>query len=69
MPRLIILDLTGNPVDSRNNRIFCIFTLRKLRVLDGISIDPQEHSEAKDTFSGRLTSEIMLQRLKELKPD
>ena len=36
---------------------------RKLRVLDGISIDPQEHLEAKETFSGRLTEEILNVRL------
>lgn len=63
LPRLVILDSTGNPMNSKNYRIFCIFTLRKLRVLDGISIDPQEHLEAKDTFSGRLTSEAMELRL------
>lgn len=38
-------------------------------MLDGISIDPQEHLEAKDTYSGRLTAEIMQLRLRELKPD
>jgi hypothetical protein len=32
-------------------------------VLDGVSIDPNEHLEAKDTFSGRLTEEILVQRL------
>lgn len=32
-------------------------------MLDGISIDNQEHLEAKETFSGRLTEEILTSRL------
>jgi len=65
LPRLIILDCSCNPITSNRQdyRIFCIFTLRKLRVLDGISIDPQEHLEAKETFSGRLTEDMLNLRL------
>jgi hypothetical protein len=48
---------------EQNYRIFCIFHLRKLRVLDGLSIDPTEHLEAKETFSGRLTEEILVSKL------
>ena len=65
LQRLIILDISGNNFSIhrvKNHRIYCIFHLRKLRVLDGISIDPQEHIEAKDTFSGRLTDEILTSR-------
>jgi Leucine-rich repeat (LRR) protein len=43
LQRLIILDISGNSFNinrPKNNRIYCIFHLRKLRVLDGISIDP-----------------------------
>lgn len=66
LQRLIILDISGNIMclsKEQNYRIFCIFHLRKLRVLDGLSIDPTEHLEAKDTFSGRLTDEILHGRL------
>ena len=66
LQRLIILDISGNLMSSsfgNNYRIYCIFHLRKLRVLDGMSIDPQEHLEAKETFSGRLTEEILNSRL------
>lgn len=68
LQRLIILDISGNPMSSGaannlNYRIYCIYHLRKLRVLDGMSIDPQEHIEAKETFSGRLTDEILYTRL------
>ena len=43
LQRLIILDISGNLMSSSfgsNYRIYCIFHLRKLRVLDGMSIDP-----------------------------
>lgn len=63
LPRLIILDISGNIMcnnKDQNYRIYCIFNLRKLRVLDGLSIDPNEHLEAKDTFMGRLTDEMLV---------
>ena len=66
LQRLIILDISGNLMcqnKEQNYRIFCIFHLRKLRVLDGLSIDPTEHLEAKETFSGRLTEEILVSKL------
>lgn len=38
--RLIILDISGNNLSRDTNyRIYCIFHLRKLKVLDGISIE------------------------------
>lgn len=66
LQRLIILDISGNLMSSsfgNNYRIYCIYHLRKLRVLDGMSIDNNEHIEAKETFSGRLTEEILSSRL------
>ena len=42
LQRLIILDISGNLMSAQfgnNYRIYCIFHLRKLRVLDGLSID------------------------------
>ena len=68
LSRLIILDISGNPMSSGtgnnlNYRIYCIYHLRKLRVLDGVSIDPREHMEAKETFSGRLTDELLHTRI------
>lgn len=38
--RLIILDILGNNLSfDANYRIFCIFNLKKLKVLDGVSIE------------------------------
>jgi Leucine-rich repeat (LRR) protein len=40
LSRLIILDISGNNLSKDSNyRIYCIFHLRKLKVLDGISIE------------------------------
>lgn len=64
LSRLIILDVSGNNLIKEDNyRIYCIFHLRRLRVLDGISIENSECIEAKETFAGRLTNEILEQRL------
>lgn len=64
LSRLIILDISGNNLSRDSNyRIYCIFHLRKLKVLDGVSIEQQEHSDAKETFAGRLTEEILESRL------
>lgn len=38
--KLIILDLSGNPFSKDPNyRIYTLFVIRKLKVLDGISIE------------------------------
>ena len=40
LQRLIILDISGNNlIREENYRIYCIFHLRRLRVLDGLSIE------------------------------
>jgi len=64
LARLIILDISGNNLIREDNyRIYCIFHLRRLRVLDGLSIENSECVEAKETFAGRLTNEILETRL------
>jgi len=55
--------MSSGAANNLNYRIYCIYHLKKLRVLDGMSIDPSEHFEAKETFSGRLTDEILLSRI------
>lgn len=62
--KLIILDMSGNPMaNDESARSYVIFSLKKLKVLDGLSIDPQEMNVAKDMFGGRLTEEILESRL------
>ena len=40
-------------------RTYAIFHLKKLKVLDSLSIDHSETQRAKDQFAGRLTEEIL----------
>ena len=64
LPKLIILDISGNTLcNIKNERLYLIFNLKKLKVLDGVSIDQEELQSSKENFAGRLTEEILLQRL------
>ncbi|KAL4442869.1 hypothetical protein ABPG74_010758 [Tetrahymena malaccensis] len=64
LQKLIILDLSGNPFSrDPNYRIYTLFIIKKLKVLDGISIEASEQQLAKDLFTGRLTEEILMSRL------
>lgn len=62
--KLIILDISGNPMSQEPNiRDFAVFHLKKLKVLDGSPIDNKEQLSAKNRFSGRLTEELLQHRL------
>lgn len=64
LTKLIILDLSGNPYSRDSQyRIYTLFVLKKLKVLDGQSIEPSEQQQARDQFTGRLTEEILESRL------
>ena len=68
--KLIILDISGNPLSKDPNyRIFTLYNLKKLKVLDGVSVEVAEHQIAKELFTGRLTEEILLSRLNGLSPE
>ena len=63
-PKLIILDVSGNPMCSDPGfRPFALFHLRKLKVLDGGNVDPSEQVAARDQYAGRLTEEMLDSRL------
>ncbi|KAJ3012251.1 UNVERIFIED_CONTAM: Leucine-rich repeat-containing protein 9 [Siphonaria sp. JEL0065] len=60
LPRLIIFDVTGNRVCEQNHyRMFTIFHLSRLKILDGASITPKEQSAAKEIYLGKLTIELL----------
>ena len=62
--KLIILDLSGNQLSKDPNyRIFTIFHTRKLKVLNGMPIEPNEQQVAREMFVGRLTEDILENRL------
>ena len=64
LPKLIILDVTGNPIsEDPDYRLFCIFHLRRLKVLGGIAVDPAEVTSAKSEYSGKLTLEFVSDRI------
>lgn len=43
LQKLIILDFSGNPFSrDENYRVYTLFVIKKLKVLDGISIEIQE---------------------------
>uniref|UniRef100_A0A7S4J9U1 U2A'/phosphoprotein 32 family A C-terminal domain-containing protein n=1 Tax=Guillardia theta TaxID=55529 RepID=A0A7S4J9U1_GUITH len=64
LPKLIIFDLSGNPVATRGDyRLYTIFHLKKLKVLDGLGVESGEQSSANETYSGRLSEEFLVDRL------
>jgi Leucine-rich repeat (LRR) protein len=65
LPRLIILDLSGNHVVSsvEKYRLFMIFHLKKLKVLDGVAVESDEMAMSVDIFSGRLSEESLMSRV------
>lgn len=70
LKKLIILDISGNPVaKDPNHRVFTLYNLKKLKVLDGVSVEIAEYQTAKDLFTGRLTEEILLSRLQGTSPE
>lgn len=43
LPKLIILDLAGNPVCANPDyRLYTLFRVKRLKVLDGISVNSDE---------------------------
>eukprot|EP00927_Polykrikos_kofoidii_P060458 TRINITY_DN55439_c0_g1_i1.p1 TRINITY_DN55439_c0_g1~~TRINITY_DN55439_c0_g1_i1.p1 ORF type:complete len:1435 (-),score=232.12 TRINITY_DN55439_c0_g1_i1:221-4525(-) len=64
LPKLIVLDLSGNELcQATDYRHYTIFHLRKLKVVDGIPITQAEHHEAEDKFSGKITMELLEDKL------
>ncbi|XP_042669554.1 leucine-rich repeat-containing protein 9 [Centrocercus urophasianus] len=65
LTNLIILDMSGNGIvwKQDNYRLFVLFHLPSLNALDGISVEPAEGECAKDLFEGKLTSDMIADRL------
>lgn len=64
LPKLIVLDLAGSELcQATDYRLYTIFHLRKIKVLDGIPITQAEHQAAEDKFSGKITIEHLEDRL------
>ncbi|TPX32417.1 hypothetical protein SmJEL517_g04464 [Synchytrium microbalum] len=64
LPRLIVLDLAGNAAALQSGyRLFSIFHLPRLKILDGSTITPVEASAAREAHQGRLTCELLAERV------
>ncbi|XP_028251518.1 leucine-rich repeat-containing protein 9 [Parambassis ranga] len=65
LTNLILLDLCGNPLVEKleNYRIYVVFHLPSLKALDGIAVEASECESAKNMFKGRLTADIVAEKL------
>ncbi|KAM4625879.1 leucine-rich repeat-containing protein 9 [Polymixia lowei] len=65
LTNLIILNLYGNPLVEilDNYRIYVVFQLPSLKALDGTVVEVTESKNAKDVFEGRLTPDMMAEKL------
>lgn len=64
LPKLAILDLSGNDLcKAPDYRQYTIFHLRKLKVLDGKAILRAELHKADEKFSGKVTMELLEDKL------
>nr|XP_025046618.1 leucine-rich repeat-containing protein 9 isoform X4 [Pelodiscus sinensis] len=62
---LVMLDMYGNLIvwKQDNYRLSVIFHLPSLKALDGIAVEPADIESAKDLFGGRLTCDMIAERL------
>ena len=64
LEKLIVVDLWGNPIcKDFDYRLFVIYHIKDVKVLDGISISQSEYEEAKEAFTGRLSEELLQVKL------
>ena len=64
LPRLIILDLSGNSVClSPDYRSFTVYHLCHLKILDGEGISVKEANTARENYQGKLTIELLGEKI------
>jgi Leucine-rich repeat (LRR) protein len=60
LKKLMIFDLSSNPLcDYDEYRPYVLYTLSSLKVLDGSFVHTTEQAAARDTYTGRLTRELL----------
>ncbi|RLN72722.1 hypothetical protein BBJ28_00008178 [Nothophytophthora sp. Chile5] len=63
LPKLTILDLSGNEITRlADYRLYVVYYLRRVKVLDCVSVSAQDQSNAKQKYSGKLTLEFILDK-------
>ena len=64
LAKLIILDLSGNGLcKEKDYRLYSIYYMRRLKVLDGVGVDAAEQADAHKKYSGKLTQEFLLEKI------
>lgn len=64
LPRLIILDLSGNAVCKVPNfRLFTTFHLNRLKSLNGNGITTKDQPQAREIYIGKLTIELLGEKI------
>lgn len=65
LKRLIVVDMSGNAMCKESDyRLYFIFQIKDVKVLDGITVSKPEIEEAKEAFNGRLSEDILEVKLK-----
>ncbi|GMF30965.1 unnamed protein product [Phytophthora lilii] len=63
LPKLTILDLSGNEITRLPDyRLYTVYYLRRVKVLDGVSVSTQDQTNAKQKYSGKLTFEFVMEK-------
>lgn len=61
---LKVLDLAGNPLcDLADYRNYTLYLLGTLKILDGAAVNLKQQVQLRETFSGKLTRELLEQLL------
>ncbi|KAH9154748.1 hypothetical protein AeRB84_003209 [Aphanomyces euteiches] len=64
LPKLIIVDFAGNGFCSEPEyQLYTIYHLRRIKVLDGSSITAELQNEAKQAYSGKLTTDFLVEKI------
>jgi Leucine-rich repeat (LRR) protein len=60
LPKLIIVDLLGNPLCTQEEyRSYIVYHLRRIKVLDGSGVEATEQAVAKNRYAGKLTRDYL----------
>ncbi|CCD14695.1 unnamed protein product [Trypanosoma congolense IL3000] len=70
LPKLVSMDAVGNLCAVRGNmdqlceyRDCILYNMPKLKVLDGLPVAEADQQRARDTFAGRVSSELLVERV------
>eukprot|EP01029_Cantina_marsupialis_P011755 TRINITY_DN26150_c0_g1_i1.p1 TRINITY_DN26150_c0_g1~~TRINITY_DN26150_c0_g1_i1.p1 ORF type:complete len:1335 (+),score=239.95 TRINITY_DN26150_c0_g1_i1:107-4111(+) len=64
LEKLVILDLNGNPLcNDEHYRLYTVYHLRKVKVLDSVGVDANEQMLARDKYCGKLTKEFLVDKI------